>query len=175
MDDRAAGVLGQFAGGDQGGDRGRGDRVAVLVDDEAAVGVAVEGEAEVGAGLAHPRLEVDDVLGIQRVGLVVGERAVQLEVHRVQFERQALEDGRYGVAAHAVARVHHDLQRADAAQVHQAAQVGGVVAEDVAPGDGARVRRPASGRPRRTTARPARGCRRDRCPGRPAPRPPGTS
>lgn len=139
MDDRAAGVLGQFAGGDQGGDRGRGDRVAVLVDDEAAVGVAVEGEAQVGAGLAHPGLEVDDVLGIQRVGLVVGERAVQLEVHRVQFERQAFEDGRYGVPAHAVARVHHDLQRADAAQVHQAAQVGGVVGEDVATGDGARL------------------------------------
>ena len=89
--------------------------LAALVDDEAAVGVAVEGEAEVGAGLAHPRLEVDDVLRVERVGLVVGERAVQLEVHRDEFERQALEDRGDGVAAHAVARVDDDLQRADAA------------------------------------------------------------
>ena len=32
----------------------------------------------------------------------------------VEVERQALEDGGDGVAAHAVARVHDDLQRADA-------------------------------------------------------------
>ena len=101
--------------GDQGGDRGRGDRLAALVDDEAAVGVAVEGEAEVGAVLADRGLEVDEVLRVERVGLVVGEGAVQLEVHR--DERRAgrpVEDGGDGVAAHAVARVDDDLQRADA-------------------------------------------------------------
>jgi hypothetical protein len=34
---------------------------------------------------------------------VVREAAVELEVHRRRLERQALEDGRHGVAAHAVA------------------------------------------------------------------------
>ena len=43
------GMLGQLAGGDQAGEgRGRHQR-APLVDDEAPVGVAVEGQADVGA------------------------------------------------------------------------------------------------------------------------------
>ncbi len=86
VDDRAAGVLGELAGGDEGGDGGRRDRFAALVDHEAAVGVAVEGEAEVGALGADAGLEVHDVGGVERVRLMVGERAVQLEVHRDEGE-----------------------------------------------------------------------------------------
>lgn len=111
VDDRApAAVAGQFPGRDQGGDRRRGDARASLVHDEAAVRVAVEGQAEVGALGHHPGLEVDDVRGVERVGLVVRERAVQLEVHRDQFEPQACEDRRDRVAAHAVAGVHDHLE-----------------------------------------------------------------
>ena len=60
------------------------DRLAELVDDEAAVGVAVEREAEVGAVLEHRRLQVDEVRGLERVRLVVRERAVELEVQRAR-------------------------------------------------------------------------------------------
>ena len=66
-----------------GHDRGhgrRGDRLAVLVHHEAAVGIPVEREADVGAVLPDGLLQVHQVGGLQRVGRVVGERAVQLEV-----------------------------------------------------------------------------------------------
>ncbi len=140
MDDRApAAVAGQFASGHEGGDGGRGDGVAVLVDDEAAVGVAVEGEAEVGALLADAPLEVDEVGRVERVGLVVGEGAVQFEVHRYEVEGQAGEDRGDGVAAHAVARVDDDLEGPGGAEVDEGAQVGRVVGEGVAPGDLART------------------------------------
>ena len=71
MDDGAgAAVARQFAGGDEGGDRGRRDGVAVLVDDEAAVGVAVEGDAEVGAVCGDCGLTVGSVGG--SMGLAPG-------------------------------------------------------------------------------------------------------
>ena len=58
----------------------------LLVDEEAAVGVAVEGQPDVGALGDHPGLEVAQVGGLDRVGLVVGEGAVELEVHRHQVD-----------------------------------------------------------------------------------------
>lgn len=74
MDDGAvAAVAGQFAGCDQGGDGGRGDRLAALVHDEAAVGVSVEGEAEVGALGADAGLEVDQVLGVEGLASWLGK------------------------------------------------------------------------------------------------------
>src|SRR6185437_3352729 len=78
-----------------------------------------------------------DVLRVQRVGLVVREGAVQLEVHRDQVERQAFEDGRDRVAAHAVARVHDDLEPAVRGQVDEGAEVFGVGGEQVPLGDSA--------------------------------------
>ena len=76
------GSLGQLAHGDERRQRRRVDDLAALVDDEAAVGVAVEGQAEVGAVLAHGTLQVAQVLRLDRVGLVVREGAVELEVQR---------------------------------------------------------------------------------------------
>ena len=81
-------LLGDLARRDQGGDRAGADRLAALVDHEAAVGVAVEGEPEVGAVLEHRPLQVAQVLRLERVGLVVGERAVELEVQRDDVQRQ---------------------------------------------------------------------------------------
>lgn len=138
MDDGApAAVAGEFPRRDQGGDRGRRDALTPLVDDEAAVRVAVEGEAEVGALGHDPGLEVHEVLRVEGVGLVVGEGAVEFEVHRYEVDGQVREDGGDGVAAHAVARVDDDLQRTDRGDVDQGQQVGRVVGEGVAPGDGA--------------------------------------
>ena len=150
---------GDLAAGDERGDRAGAHRFSALVDDEAAVGVAVEGQPEVGAVLADGGLEVDEVLRVERVGLVVGEVAVELEVERDDGEREAgqagagLEDGGDGVAAHAVAGVDDDLERADAGEVDQAAQEGGVVGEDVALVDGCPGRRRRVGVGRRSPAR----------------------
>ncbi len=60
-----------------------------LVDEEHPVGVAVEGEADVGAGLEHPGLEVDagSRAGSGRRG--GRERAVELAVHDLELERAA--------------------------------------------------------------------------------------
>src|SRR5581483_2376461 len=91
VDDRAARVLGQLPRGHQRGDRARGHRIAELVDDEAPVGVAVEGQADVRAVLLYRLLQVDEVLRLQRVRLVVGEGAVELEVHRDDRQRQRVE------------------------------------------------------------------------------------
>ena len=105
----------------------------LLVDDEAAVGVAVEGQADVGPLGDDPRLEVDQVLRLDRVGLVVGEGAVELEVHRHELDRSVpsrVEDRRRGVAGHAVAGVDDDLEPA-ARDRRQREQVGGVLVEHV--------------------------------------------
>lgn len=66
-------MAGQLAGGDEGGDGRRGDAFAALVDDEAAVGVAVEGQAQVGAFGEDARLEVDDVLGVEGLASWLGK------------------------------------------------------------------------------------------------------
>lgn len=136
MDDGAlAAVAGELPGGDQRRDRGRGHPGAPLVDDEAAVRVAVEGEAEVGTLGEDTGLQVDDVLRVEGVRLVVREGAVQLEVQGDEVERETGEDGGDGVAAHAVARVHDDLEGTDTREFDEAQQVRGVVGERLAFGD----------------------------------------
>ena len=77
-----AGLAGQLAHGDQRGERRRRHDLAALVDDEAAVGVAVERQAEVRAVREHRGLQVAQVLRVDRVRLVVREGAVELEVQR---------------------------------------------------------------------------------------------
>ena len=62
-----------------------------VVDEEHAVGVAVEREPDVGAEVEHRALEVLEVLGLDRIGGVVRERAVELAVEDRQRERQAFE------------------------------------------------------------------------------------
>ena len=104
----------------------------LLVDDEAAVGVAVEGQPDVGSGVQHELLQVDQVGRFQRVGLVIGEGAVELEVQRQQGQRRdGAEDRGRGVSGHAVARVDGDPQRTQIGQVDQRAQEVAVVGEHV--------------------------------------------
>ena len=113
-----------------------------LVDDEAAVGVAVEREPDVGAVLDDRLLQVAQVLGLEGVRLVVRERAVELEVQRDHIERERVqagagaEDGGRGEAAHAVARVDDHLQGPVLAEVDERAEEAGVVREGVALRDG---------------------------------------
>ena len=88
--------------------------------------------------LDHRGLQVAQVLRLERVGLVVREAAVELEVQRHQLDRQgfetggAAEDRRHGVAGHPVAGVDDHLQAASAGDVDEAAQVLGVAAQQVA-------------------------------------------
>ena len=133
-----------LAEGDDRGDCGGIHRAALLVDDEAAVGVAVEREPEVGAVLDDGALQVDEVRRLERVRLVVREGAVEFEVQRNDLEGQCGQPGggaehRWnGESAHAVAGVDHDLERPDAAEVDERAKVRGVVGEHVDLGDGTR-------------------------------------
>ena len=82
VDDAAAALLLQDRLGKERGDEVAGDELAGVVDEEAAVGVPVVGDAEV--GLLLERLGDDElaVLGQQRVRLVVREAPVRLEVAR---------------------------------------------------------------------------------------------
>ena len=73
----------------------------------------------------HPGLQVALVLGLDRVGRVVRERAVELAVHDLELERQALEHRRDDQAAHAVGGVGHDLAAAQRVDVDERAHVVG--------------------------------------------------
>ena len=136
VDDRRARLLVQVALGDHGADGGGRNGLAQLVHDEAAVCVAVEGDAEVRALVHGELLQIHQVLRIQRIGLVVREVAVELEVEVEDLQRVLLQHGGNGQPAHAVARVHRDLQGVDV-QRHQVVQVFGVAFQHVLGGIGA--------------------------------------
>ncbi len=133
---RGAGA-GDLAQGDDGGHGGRVHRLAALVDDEAAVGIAVEGQTEVGTVLEDGFLEVDEVRGLERVRFVVRERAVELEVERHDLDRERRQAGRLaehggnGQATHPISGVNDDLDGPDAGQIDQFAQKRSVVGQDV--------------------------------------------
>ncbi len=112
VDHLAAGLLLENRLGEQRGREVAGDELARVVDEEAAVGVAVVGDAEVGALLAHLLDDELAVLGQQRIRLVVRERTVGLEVAAHDLDlRQPLEHRRQHRAGHPVRRVDDDPQR----------------------------------------------------------------
>ena len=123
VEDRLAGVLAQHRAGEDRGQEVAVDERAGVVDEEAAVGVAVPGDPEVGAlalDLAHDELAV---LGQQRVGLVVGELAVGRPVAGREVEPELLEQRADHRPGHAVAAVDDDLQRLDGRGVDEAQHV----------------------------------------------------
>src|SRR3954447_17543747 len=91
VEDRRAGLLGQQVLGEDRGEEVAVDEAPGVVDEEAAVGVAVLGDAEVGAGLAHLVDDEAAVLLEHRVGLVVGELAVRLPVELDEVERKLVD------------------------------------------------------------------------------------
>ena len=90
-----------------------GDELAGAVDEEAAVGVAVPGDADVGLLRDDALDDVAAVLFDERVGLVVRERAVDLEAQRRRPAGQPIEEQRRDQAGHAAAGVEHDVERLD--------------------------------------------------------------
>ena len=117
VEDLRAGIEAQRVDADERGHDVAADQRAVLVDDEHAVGVAVERDAEIAAVLDDGALQVDHVLGFDRARGMVRERAVEFEVERDDFARQVLEDARHRFAGHAVAGVDRDLERFDRGDV----------------------------------------------------------
>ena len=73
VDDGGAGVLEQKGFGEQCGDEIARDELAAAVDEEAAVRVAVPGDADVGPLADDLRGDVAAVLLDQRIGFVIGE------------------------------------------------------------------------------------------------------
>ena len=126
------------------GNGGGGDRVAFLVNHEAAVGIAVKGKADVCAVLNNRFLQIDKVGGFKRVSRVVREGAVKLKVEghdlkRKRGKKSIPQDGGGGHAAHAVTRIHNNFEGADAGEVYELTQVFGVGFENVLFGDSAGV------------------------------------
>ncbi len=117
----------------RGGERTR-DGPGRLVDEEHPVGVAVEGESDVGPRLEQPVHQIPLVLGLDRIGRVIGERSVELGIEMIEPEREAGEHGRDDEAAHPVGRVGHDLERPERRYVDEGADVGHVAVEHVALG-----------------------------------------
>ena len=54
----------------------------LLVHDETPVSVTVEGQPDISTSFDHMGLQIDEVCRVQRIGLVVGEGAIELEVER---------------------------------------------------------------------------------------------
>ncbi len=96
------------------------DEPAGLVDEETAVGIAVPGDPQVGAGGEH---SVDDELAVlreQRVGLVLGEVPVGRPAGLDQLEPEVLQQRSGDRPGHPVAAVDDDLQGSDHRRVDEA-------------------------------------------------------
>ena len=143
---RRAGPLAQDGFGQQRRDEVARDEVAGAVDEEAPVGVAVPGDADVGLLGDDALDDVGAVFFDERVGLVVGEGPVHLHAHRDHLAGQPLEQLRRHQAAHAVAGVEHALERLDRGLVDEREHVLDVGGHDV-------PARPASRRRRRRRQR----------------------
>ena len=113
VDDGRAWELLQVALCHQRADGRRGYRLALLVDDETPIRIAIEGKADVRLLLGDELLQIHEVLWIQRVCLVVREGAVEFEVQLADIQRQVSKYLRDSVATHAVGGVHRDGQRAN--------------------------------------------------------------
>ena len=141
VEDRLARVLVQHGGGHERRRQRARHRLCLLVDEEDAVGVPVEGQTDVGAALEDRLLQRDQVLGLDRVGRVVGERAVELGEEDLDREGQALEDDRHDQPAHAVGGVGDHLEGPQRGHVDEGDHVVGPLVEQVR----ARARPPVSG------------------------------
>ena len=92
----------------------------MLVDDEAAVGITVERQTDIGTGGCDVALKIDQVRRFQRIGFVVRKCSVEFEIQGQQSHAGDCADNRgRGVSGHAVARVDGHPQGAQSADVDQ--------------------------------------------------------
>ena len=116
---------------DDGGGGGAGHGLTQLVHEEHAIRVAVEREPDIRAHLQHARLQIAQVLGLEGIGRMVREGAVELAVQHLELHGEAVEHGGDHQAAHAVRRVSHHLERAERGLVDEGPHVGGERAEQI--------------------------------------------
>ena len=107
------------------------DEVSLFIEEEAAVEVAVPGQAEVGAMVAHRFGGGLPVLRQQRVGDAMGKSGVRLVVHLDEPEGQMLLQPVEHRAGAAVAGIDHHLQGLAGGEIDIAQQVGDVGLEGV--------------------------------------------
>ena len=104
-------------------DHTRCHRLTAFIHHKTPIGIPVERKPHIGTGLHHPCLEIHQVFWLQRVGLVIGKGAIQLEIHRINLEwepRQPCFCAQHrgdGVAGHAIGRIHHDAKRPDLSDI----------------------------------------------------------
>ena len=145
VDDGGAGLLQQERLGQQRRHEIAGNELAVFVDEEAAIGVAVPGDADLRARRFHPRDDVAAVFLDQRVGFVSGEGAVDREAQRVDLARQRLEELRRRQPGHAASGIEHDLEWLDDGRIDEAEHVLDVPIENRPLASDRRASRPAAG------------------------------
>ena len=119
VDHRRAWLLVESGLRKQRRDEVAGNELPRLVDEEAAVRVAVEGDAEIGPLLGHLPDDELTVLGQERVRLVVGKRAVGLEVAAHGLDRKSIQERQQHRPCHPVGRVDDDPQWPDARDVDE--------------------------------------------------------
>ena len=144
MENRGAGITAQHGVGHHGRRDRTTDGLGLLVNQKDAVGVTVKGETNVGPNFQNTSLEVHEVLGLNGVGRVVREGAVQFGVHDLEVKGQTGEDLGGHEATHAVSRVGHDLERTQLGGVNKGVDVldpGRNQVQLVGLGQGARRRR----------------------------------
>ena len=108
-----------------------GDELAAAVDEEAAVGVAVPRDADVGLLADHFLRDVAPVFLDERVRLVVRERAVDIETELRRLAGKLVEQQRRHQARHAAAGVEHDGERLDDRRVDERHHFLDVLEDDV--------------------------------------------
>ena len=99
--------------GEQSRDEVAGNELAGVVDEEAPIGVPVEGDAEIGLICMHLLDDELTIFGQQWVRLVVREGRVGLEEVPHGVDREALENRPEHDSAHAVRSVDHDAEGLD--------------------------------------------------------------
>ena len=108
-----------------------GNELAGAVDEEAPVGVAVPGDADVGTLTNDPLGDVDPVLLDQRIGLVIGKGPVDLEAQVRRPARQPREEQGSHEAGHPAAGVEHDVEWLDDGRIDERHDVLDVVVHDI--------------------------------------------
>ena len=110
--DHRARVAFQHVGGEQHQQAVGEDDLAFLGHHAQAVAVAIEGQAQVGIEALDRLDQVLEVVRLAGIGMVVGEGAVDLAEQRDDLGADGLQQLRRDAAGHAVAGIHHHLQRA---------------------------------------------------------------
>ena len=118
-------MAGEHRGREDRGGGGPGDDLALVVDEDDAIGVAVEREPDRRVLGEHRPPEIGEVVERHDVGRVVREGAVELAVEHREVERQAVEHRGHDHSTHTVGGVGDDAHRHQRVDVDEGSDVRG--------------------------------------------------